>query len=341
MPPPASAANYESGKNLALTISLRRSETAASMKRSFLPHAVLLACLAVFSTLYAQQPGSAAPKPPTQEEIKERVQKRIDEIEKLGWTRQGSGNLGGKAEIAIPKGYRFTGGDGTRKMMAMYGNPPTRRELGMLATEGLGPWIIFEYDESGYVKDDEKDKIDADEMLASLREGQKQGNEYRREHNLGELEILGWVVPPRYNEKTHNLEWGTRLKSLDNDGISINYNTRLLGRKGVMEVTLVCEPQEMEKMIAEQEKILAGFTYIEGERYAEFREGDKVAKYGLTALIAGTGAFAAAKMGLFAKLGVFIAKLGKGAILLVVGALAGLKKIFGKLFGARQQPPGE
>ncbi len=340
MPPSASAANYESGKNLALTISHAPCETVHRMKCSFFPHAVLLAFLAVFSTTHAQQPGSAEPKQPTQEEMKARVQKRIDEIEKLGWTRQGNGNLGGKAEIAILPGYRFTSGDGTRKLMAMYGNPPTKREIGMLATEGLGPWIIFEYDESGYVKDDEKNDINADEMLESLREGQKQGNEYRREHNLGELEILGWVVPPRYNEKTHNLEWGTRLKSLDTDGISINYNTRLLGRKGVMEVTLVCEPEEMEKMIAEQEKILTGFNYIEGERYAEFREGDKVAKYGLTALIAGTGAFAAAKMGLFGKLGLLIAKLGKGIILVVVGALAGLKKLFGKIFGSRQ-PPGE
>ncbi len=310
------------------------------MKSSFIPRAVLLAFLAVFSTTQAQQPETAAPKEPTAEEMKQLVQKRIDEIEKLGWTRQGKGSLGGKAEVDIPQGYRFTPGDGTRKLMEMYGNPPTQRELGMLATEGLGPWIIFEFDESGYVKDDEKDKIDADEMLASLRESQVQGNQYRREHGLTELEILGWVIPPRYNEKTHNLEWGTRLKSLDNDGISINYNTRLLGRTGVMEVTLVCEPEEMEKMIAEQEKILAGFSYIEGQRYAEFREGDKVAKYGLTALIAGTGAFAAAKMGLFGKLGLVFAKMGKAAILLVVGALAAVKKLFGKIFGSRQ-PPGE
>lgn len=272
--------------------------------------------------------------------MKQLVQKRIDEIEKLGWSRQGKGNLGGKAEVAIPKGYRFTPADGTRKLMQMYGNPPTQREVGMLATEGLGPWIIFEFDESGYVKDDDKDKIDADDMLAKLREGQQEGNKYRREHGMTELEILGWVIPPRYNEKTNNLEWGTRLKSLGSDGISINYNTRLLGRTGVMEVTLVCEPEEMEKMIAEQEKILAGFNYIEGERYAEFREGDKVAEYGLTALIAGAGAVAAGKMGLFGKLGLLIAKMGKGIILVVVAGLAGLKTLFGKIFGSRQ-PPSE
>lgn len=309
------------------------------MKHSFFPRIVLLAALALLPTLHAQQPAPTEPRKLTPEEIKQRVQQRIDAIEKLGWTRQGKGLLGDKAEIAITQGYRFTSGDGTRKLMAMYGNPASDRELGTLTVEGLGPWIIFEFDDSGYVKDDEKDQINADEMLESLRETQKQGNQYRREHGMPQLEILGWAVPPRYNEKTHNLEWATRLKSLDNDGISINYNTRLLGRKGVMEVTLVCEPEEMDKMIAEQEKILTGYDYIQGERYAEFREGDKVAKYGLTALIAGTGAFAAAKMGLFGKLGVLIAKLGKGVILIVLGVVAALKNFFAKLFGARQEPP--
>lgn len=301
---------------------------------------MLLACLAVLPSLHAQQPAAptAPEKEPTEAEIQQYMKQRIDEIEKVGWTRQGVGSLGGRAEIDIPKGYRFTGGPGTVKMMELSGNPSTRKEVGMLATEGLGPWIIFEFDESGYVKDDEKDKINADEMLETLKEGQKQGNEYRRENGMSELEILGWVKPPSYNPKTNNLEWGTKIKSLDSGGISINYNTRLLGRKGVTEVTLVCDPEEMEHMIAEQEKILTGFRYVEGERYAEFKEGDKVAKYGLTALVAGTGAFAAAKMGLFGKLGALIAKGGKLIIVAVIALLAGLKKLFSSLFGGRQPP---
>lgn len=273
--------------------------------------------------------------------MKQLVKQRVEAIEKIGWTRQGKGNLGGRAEIVIPPGYRFTPADGTQKLMSMYGNPLSNREVGTLMVEGLGPCLVFEFTEDGYVKDDEKDSIDADDMLEKLREGQRNSNAYRREHGMTELEILGWAVPPHYNDKTHNLEWGTRLKSSEGDGVSINYNTRLLGRRGVMEVTLLCHPDEMEHMISEQEKILAGFNYIEGERYAEFRQGDKVAEYGLTALVAGAGAVAAAKMGLFGKLGLLIAKLGKLAVVLVVGVLAAIKKFFGKLFGSRQQPPGE
>jgi len=130
-----------------------------------------------------------------------------------------------------------------------------------------------------------------------------------------------------------------QVKSVKSGGVSINYETRLLGRTGVMEVQLVCGPDELQPLLTEFQQIMGGFEYVEGQRYAEFREGDKVAKYGLTALIAGTGVLVASKMGLFAQLGVFFAKLGKAAIVLVVGVLAGLKKLLGKLFGARQQPP--
>ena len=300
----------------------------------------LLMCLAAFASAPAQQPAPAAPpaagsqQAPDQEELKRRLKERIDEVEKYGWSRQGTGKLGNRAEIVIPKDWRFTDGNGTRKLMVLYGNPATDRELGTLAQEGIGdpPWIIFEFDESGYVKDDDKDELNADDLLASLQEGQKAGNEYRRKNGMDELEILGWAVPPRYNEKTHNLEWATKLHSIGSpaDEISINFNTRLLGREGVMEVTLVCEPDELNAMIAEQEKILTGFSYIEGQRYAEYRAGDKIAEYGLTGLVAGGAAFALAKSG-------FFTKFAKPLIIGAIAMLAAIKKFFGKLFGARQQ----
>ena len=300
----------------------------------------LLMCLVAFASAPAQQPAAAAPptagsqQAPDQEELKRRLKERMDEVEKFGWTRQGTGKLGNRAEIVIPKDWRFTDGNGTRKLMVLYGNPATDRELGTLAQEGIGdpPWIIFEFDESGYVKDDDKDELNADDLLASLQEGQKAGNEYRRKNGMDELEILGWAVPPRYNEKTHNLEWATKLHSIGSpaDEISINFNTRLLGREGVMEVTLVCEPDELNAMIAKQEKILTGFSYIEGQRYAEYRAGDKIAEYGLTGLVAGGAAFALAKSG-------FFTKFAKPLIIGAIAMLAAIKKFFGKLFGARQQ----
>lgn len=300
------------------------------MKCSFLSHVVLLASLAAFSSLRAQQPAGQGLSPEDK--------KLLEDMEKVGWVRQGAGDLGGVAKVAIPKGYRFTHGSGASKVLELFGNLPMSSASGLLTTEGFGPWVIFSYDDSGHVKDDEKDKIDADELLKTKREQVAASNEVRKERGLNELALAGWAIPPRYNEKTHTLEWALQVQSVKSGSISINYETRLLGRTGVMEVQLVCAPEELQPLLNEFQKIMTGYEYVEGHRYAEFREGDKVAKYGLTALIAGTGAFAAAKMGLFAKLGAAFAKLGKAAVLVVVGALAALKKLFGKLFGARQTP---
>ena len=309
------------------------------MKTHFFLSAVLLASLAVSSASYAQQPAGSGPAAaePTPEQEAAELKKLNAEIEAFGWTRQGVGKIGNLGEIAIPQGYRFTDGNGASKMLEFYGNPPSDRYLGMLATENFEDHsIIFEFDDVGYVKDDEKDQLNADDLLETMQEAQEAGNERRKEMGLDELEITGWAVPPRFNDITKNLEWALKLKSKSSGGITINHNTRILGRKGVMEVTLLCSPEELEPLLPSYQKILAGFSYIEGERYAEFTSGDKMAEYGLTALIAGGGAFAAAKMGLFGKLGAMIAKMGKLIFVVIAGIFVAIKKFFSSLFGSRQ-----
>jgi uncharacterized membrane-anchored protein len=280
----------------------------------------------------AQNPGSAGPA--SQEATEARERSFLKAVEDLGWTREGIGKLGTRAEVAIPKGYRFTNGDGTRKLMTMTRNFPTQKELGMLATEDASTWIIFEWEDSGYVKDDDKDELDPDATLKMLQEGTEASNEKRKELGMGELHLVGWAVPLHYNDQTKNLEWATRLRN-ETGSESINYNTRLLGREGVMEVTLVCTPEEMQSLLPQYQSIISSFKYVEGQTYAEYRAGDKIAKYGVTGLVAAGGAVLASKMGLFAKLGVFIAKLGKGIVVLVVAVGVGIKALFSKLFGRR------
>lgn len=302
----------------------------------------LLVGLIAATSIQAQQPApagaaAAAPVPaePTEQERAAQRKALEDKIESFGWTRAGTAQLGSIAQVGIPKGWRFTAGKGTQEMLKIFDNIPSDEELGMLTTEGLGPWVIFEFNETGYVKDDEKNDLNADELLKGHQEGQEEANTYRKEQGLGALHVLGWALPPRFNDQTKNLEWALRIGSEDG-GESINYNTRLLGRHGVMEVELVCAPEELQTLIPQYQSIMAGFQYLTGNTYAEYREGDKVAKYGLTALVAGGAAVAAGKMGLFAKLGGLLGKLGKGLILIVVGIGAAIKSLFTKLFGRKE-----
>lgn len=293
---------------------------------------LLMGLIAPFSS--AQEPVAAKPEP-TAEESAAQERAFLDKIESFGWTREGVGKLGSTAQVNIPKGWRFTDGNGTRSLLKLYGNLTGDTELGMLTTEGEGPWVVFEFEDSGYVKDDEKDQLDADAMMESLREGQEIGNERRREMGMSELKLLGWAVPPRFNDQTKNLEWALRVGS--DSGESINYSTRLLGRHGVMKVDLVCSPEQMNTLMAPYQSIISGYQYLTGNSYAEYQAGDKVAKYGLTALVAGGAAVAAGKMGLFAKLGGIIAKMGKAVILVVIAIGAAIKGILGKFFGKKEQ----
>jgi uncharacterized membrane-anchored protein len=73
--------------------------------------------------------------------------------------------------------------------------------------------------------------------------------------------------------------------------------------------------------------LLADYSFQSGHRYAEYRQGDKVAQYGLAALIAGGAAVGAAKLGLFAWLAVFFKKAWKLIVVAVVAVAAGLRRL--------------
>jgi uncharacterized membrane-anchored protein len=111
--------------------------------------------------------------------------------------------------------------------------------------------------------------------------------------------------------------------------VSVNYNSRLLGRTGVMSATLVGSEEAISQAMVAYKDILQGHAFVPGQTYAEFRAGDKVAKYGLTALITGGAAAVALKTGLFQKF-------WKVIVLAVAGGAAGLKKLF-----TRSKPASE
>jgi uncharacterized membrane-anchored protein len=231
----------------------------------------------------------------------------------------------------IPQGYLFTDGDGARTLLEAMGNFTNGSEQGLLFSPDREWFVVFEFSDDGYVKDDEKDELDADKMLKAIKEGNEAANEERQRRGMPALHVLGWEQPPRYNETTHNLEWATRAES--EGALSVNYNTRLLGRRGVMEVTLVCEPAILAATLPHYQTMLASFSYRPGETYAEFRQGDKIAQYGLAALVLGGAAAGAAKLGLFAWLAVFLKKAWK----LVAVAVAAIAAAIGKLFGGRRR----
>src|ERR1041385_4317692 len=239
------------------------------------------------------------------------------------------------AQVDVPAAYVFIDGKGTRALMKAKGEPTSGHEVGLLVSTNEHWSVFFVFSDSGYVKDDDKDKLDADKLLATIKRGTAEDNRERQRAGNPPLEIVGWEMPPKYDSSTHNLEWAIRATS---EGQPIlNYNTRLLGRKGVMEVILVVDPEKLPETLPLFRRLLAGYSFNPGQTYAEYRPGDKVAKYGLAALVVGGAAVGAAKLGLFASLAVLLKKGFKLVIVAVVAVIAFFKKLFAKIFGGRRE----
>jgi uncharacterized membrane-anchored protein len=230
------------------------------------------------------------------------------------------------ALLKLPEGYRFVDGDITRKLLQSAGEPTSGDEMGMVRPPE-GEWsVFFDFSGDGYVKDDDKDKLNADKLLNSIKKGNDYANKQRRKMGYAPLNIIGWEQKPNYNPETHNLEWAIRAES---EGRPVlNYNTRLLGRHGVTEVVLVCEPDELSTILPTFKELLTGFSYAQGESYAEYKPGDKVAKYGLAALVTGGAVAVAAKTGLLTAIVLFLKKGWKLVVIGVAALLAGIKKLF-------------
>jgi uncharacterized membrane-anchored protein len=239
-------------------------------------------------------------------------------------------DLGGSvARIDLSDGQAFAGADDTRRLLEEMGNTVDGSEVGMVTptVEGEDWLLVFEYDKSGFVKDDEKDKIDKDAILESYQKGTEAANKTRKERGIPGLHVTGWFEEPHYDARTHNLVWALRAKD-DGGGEVVNYNVRLLGREGYMSVTLVEEPAKLAVSKPNVDRILSSFEYKKGKSYAEWVSGDKVAEYGLVALVAGGAGAAAVKTGLLAALVKVLAKGGKAVVLLLAGLVAGIKKMF-------------
>ena len=242
-------------------------------------------------------------------------QKFLAELKALSWQAGPSdGKIASKASVAIPKGYVFLSALDTSKFLTLMGNLP-RQDSYMLAPDSLEWFAVFDFEETGYVRDDEK--LDPDAILQGLKEGNIKSIEARKSRGLHALYLEGWFVSPHYDLQTKRLEWATKLRS-ESGAISVNYSIRLLGRSGVMNATLVSEPAALEKDMRAYKATLIGFSFDAGERYSEYRTGDKIAEYGLTGLIIGGAAAAAAKTGIFKVIGKFgfIIVAGLGALVL-------------------------
>ncbi len=242
---------------------------------------------------------------------------------------------GGLARLSVPKEFNYLGPDDAETVLVkLWGNPPSEvKPLGLLMPAGMTPvssncWVVtIDYDEDGYVKDDDASKINYDDLLAKMKKGVAEENKARKEKGYPTVDLIGWAAPPHYDAATHKLYWAKQLKFGDDTNDTLNYSIRMLGRKGVLELNAIASMDQLGEIDKQTPQILGMVDFKEGSRYADFDpKVDKVAKYGIATLVAGGALAAAAKLGLLKGLWIFILAAKKFVIIAIVAIAAFFKK---------------
>ena len=249
---------------------------------------------------------------------------------------------GGLATIRLPESFRFIGPEGSRLLLTEgWGNPPEASEdvLGMLIPSGMSPlsdegWgVVITYDEDGYVDDSDAAGMDYGKLLKEMQDATVDTNEERKKQGFDTVTLVGWAEPPSYDRAAHKMYWAKDLVFGEEDEHTLNYNIRILGRRGVLVLNAVSDMDRLPAIHSETENLLAAVDFNEGHRYSDYLPGkDKAAAYGLAGLVVGA---TAAKAGFFKVLWVGLLAFKKAILVGIVAAGAALKRLFGG--GAEKQ----
>jgi uncharacterized membrane-anchored protein len=188
--------------------------------------------------------------------------------------------------------------------------------------------VVITYDDDGYVKDDDAATIDYADLLRDMQKSTRSENRAREKAGYPAIELVGWAEPPHYDQPSHKLYWAKELTFGGDETHTLNYNIRVLGRRGVLVLNAVAIMDQIEDVRRDMTQVLQFVDFNEGHRYADFQPGsDHVAEYGIAALVAGG---LAAKAGLFKGLLALLVA-GKKLVIVAIAAIGvWLKKLLGK-----------
>ena len=160
--------------------------------------------------------------------------------------------------------------------------------------------IVITYTEDGYVSDSDADGINYDELMEDMRKTLTDANKERQKQGHQTIELVGWAAKPYYDKDSHKLYWAKELAFGGENEHTLNYNIRVLGRKGVLVLNAVSAVSQLATVEKEMQQVLSFTDFNAGFRYGDYdSKTDKAAAYGIAALVA--GGFAA-KAGMFTKL---------------------------------------
>lgn len=236
------------------------------------------------------------------------------------------------ASLNVPEEFYFLNSvDATTVLVDVWGNPPGQPILGMLFPADSSPFdgdawaVTIEYEEDGYVSDEDAAEIDYNDLLKQMKKDTRAASKDRVAQGYDAIELIGWAATPYYDQQAHKLHWAKEIKFGEGSDNTLNYNIRVLGRKGVLVLNFIAGMDQKPLIEDNLDSVLALANFEDGSRYSDFNPDiDKVAAYGLGGLVAGK---VLAKTGILAAVLLLLKKFG---VFIFVGIAALFKSVFGR-----------
>lgn len=190
--------------------------------------------------------------------------------------------IGSVAELTVPPGYKFADAETARIHMREMKNPVSQHLAGMLSPVSGGWFVILENVDFGYVPNAAQSQLDPAALLATLRSRSEQQNRGRAKQKLSTVTSVDWQVEPRFDADKNILEWAVKAQGAG-EGV-MNHTVRMLTRLGALDLTAVM-PLRSFVDLAPLNQLAQGITISEGQRYADYKAGDKVSEGGLAEMV--------------------------------------------------------
>jgi uncharacterized membrane-anchored protein len=247
---------------------------------------------------------------------------------------------GGLAQLDLAEGFTYLDPQQTQFLLEkVWHNPDGSGFLGavlppnFLKDDSAGWAALIAYDSTGHVKDDDAASMNYDDLLKQLRDGAAEANKTRKEKGFDEVQIIGWATKPHYDSQGKTLYWAKELNFSGSTGHTLNYEMRVLGRQGVLDVNVVASLDDLPTVEKATPTLLGQMAFKPGQKYADFQEGsDHLAEYGVAGLILGGVAL---KAGLFK---VILTALAASWKFILLG-LAAVGAFFSRIFKKKKQEP--
>lgn len=228
----------------------------------------------------------------------------------LDWKDTGTYKLKqSNSTISLPEGYKLLIGEEAKKGRKLtcgdLDNPNLEAAVYDADFENV---ILFENSHEGYVSIDDWGDIDSKSLLESISENTEKANKERRKNGGGELHVIGWIQEPVLDKHTNTVYWAIEAES--DEGAIVNSVAIRLGREGFEKLIWVTQKESYVPFGGHLDVMLRSHSFEPGYRYKDYKTGDKVASYGIAALVAATVGGKIVKAGglalLFKKLGGFV-----------------------------------